>query len=107
MKVHINPHGVSLQQLIIATCSTMSTYHQLTLFQCRERASAPSKQPRVDAETDSDSVGAGTASPDSSQLYLQAGLHNQEFKTNFIHFPFTGYDPVATHSSVSDSQKAQ
>ena len=77
MKVYINPHGVSLQQLIIATCSTMSTYHQLTLLQCRECASAPSKRPRVDTETDSDSVGAGTASPDSSQLDLQAGFHNQ------------------------------
>jgi len=57
----------------------MSTYHQLTLFQCRERASAPSKWPQVDAETDSDSVGAGTASPDSLQLDLQAGFQNQEF----------------------------
>jgi len=72
-------HGVSLQQLIIAMCSMMSTYHQLTLFQYRERASAPSKRPWVDAETDSDYVGAGTTSPDSSQLDLQTGFHNQEF----------------------------
>jgi len=35
----------------------------------------------VDAETDSDFVGAGTASPDSSQLDLQTGFHNQVSKS--------------------------
>jgi len=51
-----------------------------------------------------DFVGAGTASPDS--IYKLDSI-TRSFKTNFIYFPFTGNEPVATLFSVSDSQKAQ
>jgi len=81
----------------------MSTYHQLTLFQCRECASAPSKQPRVDAETDSDSVGPGTASPGSSQLDLQAGFHNQVSVSQIPEPEVRNIDTASTTSNYEAS----